>query len=783
MGVHNSPFRLQYSTLSLHQTDSSDPAMGTQPGYTNQRISRRFDLHSNQLSPGSSAYSNGSQQTSVTRLDNQFRQISIHTNSTIGTSGFQFGHNNNGSSSTNSKDPGFKEIITTGSTTANADAETDPQLDNEDTSSNICTSTSTSVHTTSSPTQESNGPTIQRLGPATTPTTRMLEGNWNMDASTTAVEREIFPTSNTKGNTICGREQYGLGLSLATPNHTRLLEPARGLTVDQLEGVESSIPCNSVVQYSKHQSPHSDRQHHFIELYQQAGGDMFTIVDDSSNRSVEALSEAPDSLNSPTYTWCGEQHSGQGIVPIILQEPVENPPNNVSKPSTALRIPRRRSVCRSNNTPASKVRLLETRSGRAYPRRIQSQLVSVPQSLDQPSLEHDHQVFTEITTRTGSTGNNCDTSLTVSTVLSSSRNTSDTSTNFPDSSKPPDSQEFLSTTLTCDSPTNHTYKAAQLAFVEWAPQNNIAINTFSADDLVNFLVHIRNSRSYQLNTLKLWRSAISRFHREPSTLANCPSLNGFFSIVASTTAPRHIHRPTIDFSPTLVHLSKILSDTSTSLSLLQPKLAFLLGMVALLRPSDLARISLLSAKVDPQLGIFQFDIVAPKERRNQVRIIKPYNIHPHPDTRLCPVQCFQAVRTHPHVSSRPPDVLFVNSANPALPAKSTTISTWLRRLLHHSTSESRVSVRSLGSSLALRRGIPVDDIVTLGNWRSSETFHNFYRREHLSTVNFTTSTLDMTAPPVQVDDLDDLAPLSPGASEFVDAPDTFPDVPSLNQQL
>ncbi|KAG1435508.1 hypothetical protein G6F56_013951 [Rhizopus delemar] len=100
-------------------------------------------------------------------------------------------------------------------------------------------------------------------------------------------------------------------------------------------------------------------------------------------------------------------------------------------------------------------------------------------------------MFTEITTRTGSTGNNCDTSLAVSTVLSSSRNTSDTTTNFPDSSKSPsdastsnksftteeleafrvaylnkkfgtsadltiDSQEFLSTTLTCDSPTNRT---------------------------------------------------------------------------------------------------------------------------------------------------------------------------------------------------------------------------------------------------------------------------------------------------------------------------------------
>ncbi|KAG1229910.1 hypothetical protein G6F35_002007 [Rhizopus arrhizus] len=534
--------------------------------------------------------------------------------------------------------------------------------------------------------------------------------------------------------------------------------------------------------------------------------------------SVEVLSETPDPLNSPTYTGCGEQHSGQGIAQVILQEPVENTPNSVSNSATTIRVPRRRSVCRSNYTRAPKVRVLETRSGRAYPRRIQSQLVSVPQSLDQPSLEHDHQVSTEITTRAGSTGNHCDTSLAVSTVLSSSGNTGDTTTSSSDTSKSSgdastsnqsftaeeleafrvaylnkkfgtsaeltiDSQQFLSTSLTCDSTTNRTYKAAQLAFVEWALQNNISINTFSADDLVNFLVHIRYTRNYQLNTLKLWRSATSRFHREPSTLANCSSLHSFFSTVASETAPRHIHRPTIDFSPTLVHLSNILSDISTSLTLLQQKLAFLLGMVALLRPSDLARISLLSAKVDPQSGILTFDIVAPKERRNQVRIIKPFHIHPHPDTRLCPVQCFQAVLAHPHASSRPPDVLFVNSANPTLPVKSSTISSWLRRLLLHSTSESRVSVRSLGSSLALRSGIPVDDIVTLGNWRSSETFHKFYRREHMSTVNFTTSILEMTAAPIQVEELDDLDPQSPVASDFVDASDTFPDVPSLDQQL
>ncbi|KAG1127497.1 hypothetical protein G6F37_013788 [Rhizopus arrhizus] len=56
-------------------------------------------------------------------------------------------------------------------------------------------------------------------------------------------------------------------------------------------------------------------------------------------------------------------------------------------------------------------------------------------STTQLSLEHDHQVSTKITTRVGSTGDHCDTSLAVSSVLSSSGNTGDTTTSSSDTSK------------------------------------------------------------------------------------------------------------------------------------------------------------------------------------------------------------------------------------------------------------------------------------------------------------------------------------------------------------
>ncbi|KAG1525821.1 hypothetical protein G6F51_014350 [Rhizopus arrhizus] len=58
-----------------------------------------------------------------------------------------------------------------------------------------------------------------------------------------------------------------------------------------------------------------------------------------------------------------------------------------------------------------------------------------------------------------------------------------------------------------------------------------------------------------------------------------------------------------------------------------------------------------------------------------------------------------------------------------------------------STQEPGVSVRSLASSMALHHGIPLDDIVTLGNWSSSTTFHNHYRRQHMSMVDFSRALL------------------------------------------
>lgn len=130
-----------------------------------------------------------------------------------------------------------------------------------------------------------------------------------------------------------------------------------------------------------------------------------------------------------------------------------------------------------------------------------------------------------------------------------------------------------------------------------------------------------------------------------------------------------------------------------------------------------------------------FDVHKPKEKRDRRPIIKSFLVKAHQDSRLCPVRTFLLV-----LEKRPrSDVvnLFLNSVHPDKELSLSTIQSWLNKLIRLSTTEKRVSLRSLGSSLAVQQGIPKDDVVTMGHWANSSTYEKHYRREHLSFFDFT----------------------------------------------
>ena len=307
-----------------------------------------------------------------------------------------------------------------------------------------------------------------------------------------------------------------------------------------------------------------------------------------------------------------------------------------------------------------------------------------------------------------------------------------------------ESMAIISHPRLVDSSTNRSYRRGQALFVVWALENEITINDFSVNDLTNFLSHLHHTRGYQVGTLKLVRAVVTHLHHSPATIRQ-QSDNPVVSLLdslASQAPPRPQYKPAVDLSKTLKFLAEIPSSTTTALSPLQGKVAFLMGMAAFLRPSDLQRIDLLSCVVDSS-GILSFNVVAPKERCKKQRIIKQLTIHPHANNAsICPVAAFLALRDRHRLQRvRPPSALFVQSGLPSQPVLSTTIASWIRRLIRISTSERNVSLRSVAASLALTNGLPLQDIITLGNWTSSTTFENHYKRHSAMRTDFTTAVL------------------------------------------
>ncbi|EIE78258.1 hypothetical protein RO3G_02962 [Rhizopus delemar RA 99-880] len=188
---------------------------------------------------------------------------------------------------------------------------------------------------------------------------------------------------------------------------------------------------------------------------------------------------------------------------------------------------------------------------------------------------------------------------------------------------------------------------------------------------------------------------VTHLHQDPNSLRTNVNVNEFVTVLLSQAPPTRLHKPTINLSPTFHHLQQ-LPHTTCSSSQLQAKLAFLLGVTCFLRPSDLQRIPYRSIQVSPNSASLYFEVHAPKEKRNRRLIIKSFTVKAH-----------------------------------------------IRRLLRFSTSEPRVTLRSIASSFALQAGIPLDDVVTMGNWTSSKTFESHYRREHLATFDFTNTLVSL----------------------------------------
>ncbi|KAI8373434.1 hypothetical protein EDC96DRAFT_584591, partial [Choanephora cucurbitarum] len=272
--------------------------------------------------------------------------------------------------------------------------------------------------------------------------------------------------------------------------------------------------------------------------------------------------------------------------------------------------------------------------------------------------------------------------------------------------------------LTDKTPTNLSYRAGQFAFLKWCQTNNVDVMNFTASDLTNFLSFAHLEHHLAPNTVKLWRSAVSQLHPEPTTLSNSTIIRTLIQTILSNATPIEQHQDTIDITPTIHYIRNIASSNSTAVGLLQQKVAFLLGMAAFLRPSDLHRIP--RSSVIFLASTMKFKVYKPKEKR----------------------QAIKSLLRHPKlaISQPQPDRLFLNSRQPTQALEISTIRSYLRKAIKKSTNRS-VSVRSLASTIARQQGISIQDIVTQGNWSSETVYDTYYRRDHINEVDITNAVL------------------------------------------
>ncbi|KAG2171882.1 hypothetical protein INT44_006111 [Umbelopsis vinacea] len=367
---------------------------------------------------------------------------------------------------------------------------------------------------------------------------------------------------------------------------------------------------------------------------------------------------------SSTYSRNCEYPGRSSISPVLSKEPLEANDTNIHLPSEPLGTSRRGSLCRSDYQSPATLRELEVRPSGNSHRCSNDIMDSLPELLPEPSTESDSEIASKNRTRAASPG-----------VVPYWP----TAIWFP-----------LLTSMALEPPVlldpkSQTMLGIPSATYPWTNPNwKLSVWKLSGSDSK----HIKRAHGHPIVTHNI---CFSNGLLEPEQVRHSTDLKALLKHSKRIAAPKQLLKPRVDISPTLRFLARILSDTSAPLADLNKKAAFLLAMAAFLRPSDLERISLHHCTMTSQ-GDLTIKVVAPKEHRAGRRIIK---------TLAIPVK-------------RPSNKLLVNSKNPSNPLKSTTISTRLRNLLRLSISHKPIpSVRSVASDLALARGAPLTDVITM----------------------------------------------------------------------
>lgn len=293
----------------------------------------------------------------------------------------------------------------------------------------------------------------------------------------------------------------------------------------------------------------------------------------------------------------------------------------------------------------------------------------------------------------------------------------------------------------------------QKAYQAWMLERNRDPLNPNPMDLINFLDHGLTQKRWTLTTVNNYKSAVFQlFSSTQQKMIKDDELFQRYLKVMGTNSVKRMYNTQLDLTPVLEGLRALGDNHSMTMKDLTTKLCFLLATCGLLRPDDLACTDVSQCSI--KNGDLELVVVFPKEHRGHQMIIKPIVIKAHPVEAFCPVKTYSeyrartrdqdrfARRTHPKSETvqYTPLVRHLRRFNLALTSER--ISKYIQeimQLIPRQPDQRPLKARAVGATAALSRGIPVDDVMTQGNWSSPAIVEEFYRISRNLSNNFSST--------------------------------------------
>jgi len=274
--------------------------------------------------------------------------------------------------------------------------------------------------------------------------------------------------------------------------------------------------------------------------------------------------------------------------------------------------------------------------------------------------------------------------------------------------------------------TNRAYNSIWRAWYRWCQQRKVNIVEATVTEITNFLAELFESHGQAY--VSLARSALASWFNLvlDNSLSSYEPIKRLLKGTFNLDPPKPRYLEMFDIQKVFTFIKDNWQDNNNlSLNDLTAKTAFLLASSALLRSSDLARISSHSIKISQDS--LSFIVRSPKERTIK-RPHKIVNLQSSSDQSLCPVLATTCYLQRTSQRSLH-DSLFVHKF--LLPASKDKIAKWLSYVLERSGIDSSFkphSIRSASATHLINLGTPIDKVLALGNWTSRSVFTKFYDR-------------------------------------------------------